>query len=157
TPARRSYGTGTLFIRTDRNGREVFYGLGYRGGKRFCRKVGVKRGPSARGGPTRTQAEARLAEPIGSADTAPPGGGTMTVEEAGRRYLLYAQRRGRKHSTISNLESELRVHARPFFREKALHTISSQDVAEFVTTLERNGLAPKTVRSVLASLSAVCN
>jgi integrase len=157
TPARRSYGTGTLYVRIDRHGREVFYGIGYGAGKRFNRRGGVKRGPSARDGLTRTQAESRLAELIGSTETEPATVGTMTVEEAGRRYLLYAQRRGRKPSTISNLESELRVHVRPFFSEKPLHTISSQDVAEFVTTLERNGLAPKTVRNVLATLSAVCS
>jgi integrase len=157
TPARRSYGTGTLFVRSDRNGREVFYGIGYRNGKRFNRKLGVKRGPGSRNGLTVTQAESRLAELIGSADTAPVLGGGVTVEEAGRRYLLYAQRRGRKPATISNLESELRVHMHPFFTDKALHTITSHDVAEFVTTLERQSLAPKTVRNVLATLSAVCS
>jgi len=115
-----------------------------------------KRGPTTRNGLTRTQAEARLAELIGSADTAPALGERLTVEEAGRRYLLYAQRRGRKPSTISNLESELRVHVRPFFAGKALHTVAAHDVAEFVTVLEHQGLAPKSVRNVIANLSAVC-
>jgi integrase len=156
TPARRSYGTGTLYVNTDRNGREVFYGRGHRNGKRLNRRLGLKRGPNTRDGLTRTQAEARLAELIGSAETAPTTAGTMTVEEVGRRYLLHAQRRGRKPSTIANVESELRVHVHPFFAGKPLDTISSHDVAEFVTTLERN-VGPKTVRNVVASLSAVCN
>jgi integrase len=155
--ARRSYGTGTLYTRTDRNGREVFYGIGYRDGKRFNRKLGPRRGPGVPGGLTRTQAESALAELIGSAETAPVVGERMTIAQAGRRYLVHAKRGGRKPSTLSNLESELRVHVCPFFAGKPVHAISSRDVAEFVAVLERKGLAPKTVRNVVASLSAVCN
>jgi integrase len=57
---------------------------------------------------------------------------------------------------MHNLESELRVHICPFFSGKPLHTVNSRDVAEFVSVLEREGLAPKSVRNVVATLSAVC-
>jgi integrase len=159
TRGRRSYGTGTLYTRTDRNGRETYYGQGYRNGKRFCRKVGPKRGPGVPGGLTRTQAESALAQMIGAGagETTPVVGERLTVEEAGRRYLVYAQRNGRKPSTIGNIESELRVHLVPFFTGRALEAIRHEDVADLVVALEHKGLSPKTIRNIIATLSAMMN
>ena len=157
TQGRRSYGTGTLYVRADSTGRESYYGSGYRNGRRINRKLGLKRGPSAPTGLTVKDAEAALAQLIGGADVAPMVGERLTVDEVGQRYLVYARRRGRKPSTLGNLESELRVHVYPFFAGKYIDAITSRDVAEFVLSLERKGLAPKTVRNVVATLSAVCN
>src|SRR5947209_4841609 len=100
-------GTGTLYTRTDRNGRETYYGIGYRAGKRFNRKLGLKRGPGAPSGLTRTQAESALAQLIGAgaAEITQAVGERLTIEEAGRRYLVHSQRNGRKPSTIGNIES----------------------------------------------------
>jgi integrase len=45
----------------------------------------------------------------------------------------------------------------PFFREKSIDAIQQVDVTDLVTVLEGKGLAPKTIRNVIASLSALCN
>ena len=40
---KRSYGTGRLFVRCDRGGREVWYGTWWAGGVRVKRRIGLKR------------------------------------------------------------------------------------------------------------------
>jgi hypothetical protein len=159
TQGRRSYGTGTLLTRADRNGREIYYGMGYnRNGRRFNRKLGPKRTPGSRDGLTRTMAEATLAQLIaGESESAPAVGEHLTVAAVGERYQAHARRRGRKPSTLGNLESELRVHIVPFFADNPVHTLTVRDVADFVAMLERKGLAPKTIRNVVGNLSAMCN
>ena len=57
---RRSYGSGSLQIRSDHNGRETYYGSWRVGGRRVKRRLGVKRTPSCADGLTRVQAEAAL-------------------------------------------------------------------------------------------------
>lgn len=55
--ARRSYGTGYLFVKRDQAGREVWYGQWRAGDSKVKRKIGVKR---EREGLTRPQAEREL-------------------------------------------------------------------------------------------------
>ena len=156
TRGRRSYGTGTLYTRADRHGRETYYGIGYQNGRRFNRKLGVKRTPGTRDGLTRTQAETKLAKLIGATNTTTPAvGEQLTMAQVGERYRAHAQRRGRKPSTVGNLESELRVHLVPYFTDKPISSITTRDVADFVATLEGKGLAPKTIRNVVGNLSAL--
>ena len=158
TRGRRSYGTGTLYTRADRHGRETYYGIGYQNGRRFNRKLGLKRTPGTRDGLTRTQAETKLAQLIGATDTTTPAvGEQLTVAQVGERYLQHAQRRGRKPSTVSNIESELRVHLVPYFTDKAINIITTRDISDFVAALETRGLAPKTIRNIIGNLSALCN
>ena len=56
--ARRSYGTGSLYVRTDKNGRETWYGHWRADGGQLKRRIGPKRAEGSRDGLTRTQAEA---------------------------------------------------------------------------------------------------
>jgi hypothetical protein len=58
--ARRSYGSGSLFVRRDARGRETWYGKWYSGGRRVKRKGGPKRQSGSRDGLTRAQAEREL-------------------------------------------------------------------------------------------------
>jgi hypothetical protein len=58
--ARRSYGTGSLITRRDRNGREKWYGSWMTGGRRVKRRLGLKRPPGTSDGLTRKHAEAEL-------------------------------------------------------------------------------------------------
>src|SRR4051812_50043037 len=58
--AKRSYGSGRLFVRADSAGRETWYGSWRIGGRRVKRRLGPKRRPSMADGLTRTQAEAEL-------------------------------------------------------------------------------------------------
>jgi hypothetical protein len=100
-PQRRSYGTGSLYVRTDRNDRETWYGYWRTGGRELRRRIGLRRTAALRDGLTRAQAEAELRRLIGEVKVEPRSGELLTVEQAGKRYLQYLQNRGRKTSTIA--------------------------------------------------------
>ena len=70
--ARRSYGSGSLQIRADGNGRETWYALWRVGDRRVKRRVGLKRTPSSSDGLTRMMAEKAMRRLI--AETAVPLG-----------------------------------------------------------------------------------
>jgi hypothetical protein len=144
--ARRSYGTGSLIVRTDGNGRETWHGKWRANGRQVMRRIGLKRAAGARDGLTRPQAEAELRRLIATVQGAPAAGERLDVAEAARRYLLHAERQGRKPSTRQNIESEVRVHLAPFFRGRALDAIRPEDVYDLVTVLEAGGLSPKSIR-----------
>lgn len=152
---RRSYGTGRLFLRIDGAGRETWYGSWYANGRRVKRQLGPKREPGGREGLTRAQAEVKLREATRLAVPSRSTGERITVEEVASRYVAHAERRGRKRSTLLNIESETRVHLAPFFRGKSLDAITYADVLDLMAVLEGKGLAPKSVRNVIGTLSAL--
>ena len=81
----------------------------------------------------------------------------LSFAEAGRRYLQHAEVRGRKHSTLANVESELKaLDPDPFFKSRSLQSIAPRDVDELVRTLAAKGTSPKSSDSI-ATLSAICN
>ena len=49
------------------------------------------------------------------------------------------------------------MHLAPFFRERALDAITPEDVHDLVGVLEGKGLSPKSIRNVVATLSALFN
>jgi integrase len=155
--ARRSYGTGSLYERADSNGRVSWYGQWHANGRRVKRRIGLKRAEGARDGLTRTQAEARLRELMAEAPAAARRGERLSVDEVARRYIAQARRRGRKPSTLGNIESEVRVHLAPFFRSRSMDSIRAEDVLDLVAVLEGKALAPKTIRNVVSTLSALFN
>jgi integrase len=112
--ARRSYGSGSLYVRTDRTGRATWYGHWRANGRQVKRRIGPKRENGTRDGLTRSQAEAELRRVIGETQVRPSVGERLTVDEVARRYRLHAERLGRKRSTVENIESETRVHLVPF-------------------------------------------
>jgi len=156
---RRSYGTGSLYERTDSAGRASWYGRWWTGGRQVKRRVGPKRTPGERDGLTQAQAEAELRRLIADTrdDARPRTGERVTVEEAAGRYVAHAKRRGRKASTLENIESETRVHLASFFRDRPLDAIRPEDVRDLVAVLERKSLAPKTIRNVIGTLSGLFN
>lgn len=154
---RRSYGTGSLYIRRDAKGRRTWYGHWRSSGRQFKRKIGPKRESGSREGLTRAQAEAQLRRVMGETQVQRWRGERLTVDEVARRYIAHAERRGRKPSTCSNIESETRVHLEPFFRGRSLDAIQPEDILDLVAALEAKGLATKTVRNVVATLSALFN
>lgn len=62
---RRSYGTGSLYVRTDRNGRDTWYGYWRTNGREVRRRIGLRRTAASQEGLTRAQAEAELRRLIG--------------------------------------------------------------------------------------------
>jgi integrase len=155
--ARRAYGSGSLYVRTDRAGRATWYGHWHSNGRQVKRRIGPKRADGAREGLTRKQAEAELRRIISETQVRPSVGERLTVDEVARRYRLHAVGSGRKRSTVQNIESETRVHLVPFFGDRALDAITSEDVIDLALVLEGKGLAPKTIRNVVATLSALFN
>jgi hypothetical protein len=88
---------------------------------------------------------------------AKPTGDRLSVAEVSSRYVAHAERRGRKLSTRLHIESETRVHLAPFFGERALDSIDSGEVIDLIGRLEGKGLKPKSVRNIVATLSALFN
>jgi integrase len=155
--ARRSYGTGSLYIRADAAGRERWYGKWRAGGRQVKRALGPKRTAGRRDGLTRSQAEAELRRLIGEVQTQPRTGESLTIAEVSTRYIASSERRGRKRSTLANVESETRVHLEPYFRDRSLDSIKTADVLGLMSVLEDKGLSPKSIRNVIATLAALFN
>lgn len=155
--ARRSYGTGSLYVRADSTGRETWYGRWHSNGRRVKRRVGPKRADGTRDGLTRTQAEAELRRLMAEIQVTAPVGHSLTVAAAGERYRRHLKRAGRKRSTLAAVESALRVQLVPFFANKTLDTIRHEDVADLVAVLEGKGLSPKSIHNYIGTLSALLN
>jgi integrase len=152
--SRRAYGSGSLTAATKPTGATVWIAQ-FRVAGRNVKRTWPRRPPGGRDGLTRTQAEDRLRQEIGQAGAvAHAAGERLTVAEVGARYITHARRKGRKPSTLGNLESEIRVHLAPFFTG-SIGAITGEDVADLVAVLEGKELAPKTIKNVIATLSAL--
>ena len=149
--ARRSYGTGSLTVREDKAGELTYYGHVRAAGRRAKRALGRVDQVSKR------EAEAALRELAAELAEAAPAAARLDVAELGARYLDLARRRGRKPSTLACVECELRVHLVPFFGATPIERIEREDVADLIATLLGKGLAPKSVRNIHATLTAMLN
>jgi integrase len=152
---RRSYGTGALYERPDSAGRVTYYGQWRRDGRRLKRALGVKRTEGSRDGLTRRAAEAKLRELMRELQPVGPVAGALTVGEVGESYLAHLERMGRKLSTRTAVKSTLRVHLEPFFGERALASVTHEDVVDLMTAMEKKGVGPKSIRNYLGTLSAL--
>jgi integrase len=150
TDTRRTYGTGSLY---ERNG--AWVGHWRSNGRQIKRQVGPVRNGKA--GLTRPQAEAALRAMIATTNARPIVGERIDIAELAARYLTHSERRGRKRSTMANIESEVRVHIAPFFHGKAIDAIAREDVADFIAALENKRLAPKSVANINGTLAAMFN
>jgi integrase len=155
--ARRSYGSGSLFVREDAAGREAWYGKWRANGRQVKRKVGAKRSGGDRDGLTRPQAESELRRLMAEVTTTRPAGERLSVGEVAARYLLDLERRGRKRTTLMAVELAVRVHLGPFFGERAMDSVRPEDVEGLMGKMEGDGLAPKTIRNYVGTLSALFN
>lgn len=132
--ARRAYGTGSLIERTDRAGRVVFYGK-WRDtvGRQVMRKVGVKRQNGAKDGLTKREAEAALRRLIDSTTATANVAERVTVEEACERYVIFLRDvKRRKPTTIGDYSYMVSRHIAPFFRGRAIPSVTAADVEQYV-------------------------
>jgi integrase-like protein len=155
TAPRRSYGTGSLFVRADAAGREAWYGQWLLNGRQVKRKVGFKRSAGSADGLTKAQAEKELRRLVDET-IAPRARERLTVAEAGRRHLDHLAALGRKRSTLMDYESALRVHLAPYFGTRAIDKLTAEDVERFVAAKRREGRAPKSVRNYTGVLHGIC-
>ena len=152
--SRRSYGTGSLFVRRDGAGRETWYGQWRVGAQLVKRRIGLKRPPGTTDGLTKTQAERELRRKIDS-ERAAASRERVTVTEAGEHYLDHLRSLGRKPSTLMDYESTLRVHLGPFFRRRTLDKIRPRDIEAFIRAESRAGRATKSVLNYLGLLHSI--
>jgi integrase len=137
--ARRSYGTGQLFVRADSSGRETWYGSWRVGGRRVKRRVGLKRRRSTSDGLTRTQAEAELRRLMGT-EVVLAGPARKTIEKAGRLYVEHLEHvMERKRTTTAATSAS--TSSRSSVRRRWTRSTGRSSR----TTCWREGLSSKTV------------
>ena len=154
--ARRPYGTGSLYTRPSAHG-DVWYGQWRANGRQVKRRIGLKRPEGSRDGLTRKMAQAELARLMAETVVKPRAGERLDISDVSHRYRLNAERKGRKRSTVMDIESHTRVHLEPFFGGRAMDSITPEDVNDFVSMLEGRDMAAKTIRNVIGTLSALFN
>ncbi len=158
--SRRRHRSGRLLLRTTlATGRQSYYGSWYCGRRRVKRCIGSARRRGERnGGLTEQQAEAKLRDMIAAADAHAAEieqlADRLTVAQVGAAFVKNAIRLGRKKGTIQDIESDIRAHYVPYFGEKPFDEISYEDVEGLIASMERRGLAPKTIRDHVGTLSS---
>jgi integrase len=153
--ARRSYGTGRLFVRADSNGRESWYGSWWADTHRVKRKLGPKRPTGTTDGLTRRQAEAELRRRMHETRGAelPARASFRQLAEQHLHHLESVI--DRKPTTLQDYEIILRLHLYPAFGDTSVERITADSVAAYMAAKRRDGLAPNTVRNHLNLLHAV--
>lgn len=144
THARRSYGTGSLTVRTDSNGRATWYGRWYVAGRRVKRSIGAKREPGSRDGLTRPQAERELRRMVEMDQPRPLVADGVTVEEATERLFAHLEATGRRPTTLTTMRSIARTHVIPNLGDLKLGEATAEDVERMLRVMRSNGRAPKT-------------
>lgn len=152
---RRPRGTGHLSRRTDKAGRQTWYGKFAVNGQQKMVKLGLVREPGKKYGLTEVEANRALQRAIEDALAAPPPKRKLTLEEAGKRYLEHKERLGLKPTTLSDYDSHLRVHLVPFFSGRSLDAIDADMVEAFIAAKLRDGKAPKSVCNFTGLLHAI--
>jgi integrase len=152
---RRSYGTGMLFEKADSAGRVSYYGKWRHGDVQVKRKIGPKREEGSREGLTRRAPEAELRRLIGEVKPTVAPAETVTIADVGREYVIDLDRRGGRKSTQVAIKSALRAHLEPFFGERAISSVSYEDVADLAALMKGKGLSPKSIRNYMSTLSTL--
>lgn len=152
--AKRSYGTGQLYVRAHAGGGESWYGRWWVGDRRVKRRIGAKRPAGSRTGLTRAQAERELQRLIDSEIQAPVDA-RLDVGEAGELLIDHLESLGRKRSTVGEYRSYLRIHLAPFFGPMALDKIKPTRVEAFVAAKRREGSATKSILNYLGLLHSI--
>jgi integrase len=153
--AKRSYGSGRLFVYTDKAGRESWYGSWHAGMRRVQRKIGPKRTSGSASGLTRVQAERELRKRIDH-DLIIATAERKTLADAGSLYVDHLEHvMDRKRSTIQDYRGYLSGHLEEFFGETPLDRIDPVRVATYLKQKRASGLASKTVQNHLNFLHGV--
>src|SRR4051794_38526785 len=109
--SRRPPGTGSLFTRTDSQGRKVWYGKWREGQRQVKRSIAPVREPGSSIGLTRREAEAELRKLLSAAAALPVTRERLSLAAAGERYIQHVdQFRARKRTTVKNYRIVLRKH-----------------------------------------------
>jgi integrase len=149
--ARRSYGTGSLYVHTGKTGRKSWYGRWYSGGKRARRAIGPKREPGSPDGLTRAEAEAELRRLMHDARAA-QNRASLTVAVVGERLLRHLEIVGRKPTTLATYRSALETHLLPALGALSLGEVDKEHVENLMAAMQGAGKAAKTRANALVLL-----
>jgi Phage integrase, N-terminal SAM-like domain len=153
--AKRSYGTGRLFVVVDRGGRASWYGSSWAGSTRVKRKIGATRTAGNADGLTRTQAERELRRLV-DATTVVAKGQRRTIGEAGEVYIAHLETvMERKRTTIADYRGYLRRHLAPFFGDRPMDRLEPAQIERYLHAKHGDGLSPKTVQNHLNFLHGI--
>lgn len=152
--AKRTYGTGALY---EKHG--GYYGRWRTGdGRQLNRRIGPMRQAGGREGLTRAQAERafhRLQEEENCRPRPAAEQVRTTVNVAGESLRRQRELEGARKSYLQGLESMHRVHISDAFGELPLSNMTTAHVESLAGSMMRRGLAPKTVRNVIAFLHSI--
>ena len=153
--AKRSYGSGRLFVYKDKTGTESWYGSWRAGTRRVQRKIGPKRAQGGTRGLTRVQAERELRKRIDH-DLVLVTAERKTLADAGALYIDHLEHvMDRKRSTIQDYRGYLRGHLEGFFGDTPIDRIDPARVASYLKRKRADGLSSKTVQNHLNFLHGV--
>ena len=153
--AKRSYGSGRLFVYKDKTGKESWYGSWRAGTRRVQRKIGPKRSQGGTSGLTRVQAERELRKRIDH-DLVLATAERKTLADAGALYIDHLEHvMDRKRSTIQDYRGYLRGHLEGFFGDTPIDRIDPARVASYLKRKRADGLSSKTVQNHLNFLHGV--
>ena len=148
--AKRSYGTGHLYIKAD-----SYYGRWRTPDERLLnRKIGPVRKVGTREGLTRAQAERAFGQ-LQDAEArrpSPARADRHTVLETSESLRRQLRLQGARRSYLENVESMERVHIVPRLGGKELSKVRTSDIEALAETMLTAGLATKTVRNVVSYL-----
>ncbi len=153
----RPHGTGSITIRqTNRDGPVYYAQWWLTATSKASRRLGPVRQPGSKTGLTQNMAEAKLRQLMAEtpAPAEPEHGTGIRFPEAGRRYLTHLKRQGRKKSTLTAVESCLRVWAVPHLT-RPLDRVTYDDIEMLVTRMEERGLSPKSIANYVGTISAL--
>jgi integrase len=151
--AKRSYGTGQLYIK-----QEAWFGRWRTsGGRRLNRRLGPVRRPATGTGLTRHEAE-RVFRRIRQAEEAAPRpkiAGRVTVDDAADSLRRKLTMEGARKSYLEGCESMQRVHIVPGLDNAPIHKVNRQKVEALAEAMLQDDKSPKTVRNVLTFLYSI--
>ncbi len=143
-PDKRSYGSGSIIAESG-----SWYGKWRVGDRQIKRKLGAIRTPGSNDGITRKQAEAALRRMIGEVKVLAPEE-RVTFQDAADRYVHHVEHvLQRKASTVQDYRIMVARHLAPHFRKAAIDRITADDIAAYIASKSRAGLATKTITNHL--------
>jgi integrase len=153
---RRSNGTGTLHVQTCADGRQLWYGRWYAGGRRPNRRIGLKRLRGSGKGLTKIQAEEELRRMM-LRDRPPEVGEALSFATAAGLMLRELEEIGRKPTTLANYRGILGFRLLPRFGEIPVDRIKRSQVEALATQMIREDISAHTRANTLKLLSQVFN
>ncbi len=142
--SRRAYGSGSIVEE-----RGSWYGKWRVGDRQVKRRLGRVRPTGSNQGITRKQAEAELRRLISEVRVLAPAE-RITFRTAAERYVQHVQHvMGRKRSTVQDYRIMIERHLAPHFSGTAVEKIKPDDIAGYIATKSRAGLAVKTITNQL--------